>query len=266
MTAARRHLSPEDFARTRALPPHVEDEIGRAFESLLPRRARVVDLGAGTGRLAHLLLARGFRLTALDLSRAMLAYLASHRPASAPQPWIVQGDVVALPLAAGRFDAAISSHVLHLVEHWEVALAEALRVLRPNGVFIRAWSDHEETDLSRKVSERWREILRLHGHRTRPGVSEDEPVTRWMHAQGMSDRLVCAATWSRERSPRETLEGIRQRHYPFSCDVDDDAFGALFSELETWAQGLGLDQEPARPSTTSFMLRVYAFPEVRHAS
>jgi SAM-dependent methyltransferase len=266
MTAGRRHLSPEDFARTRALPPHVEDEIGRAFESLLPRRARVVDLGAGTGRLAHLLLARGFRLTALDLSRAMLAYLAEHRPAAAAPPWIVQGDVVALPLAAGRFDAAISSHVLHLVEHWDAALAEALRVLTPAGAFIRAWSDHEETDLSQRVNERWREILRLHGHRTRPGVSEDEPVTRWMHAHRMSDRLVCAAAWTRERSPRETLEAIRQRHYPFSCDVADDAFGALFNELETWAQGLGLDDEPARPTTTSFMLRVYTFPEVRHAS
>jgi SAM-dependent methyltransferase len=266
MTAGRRHLSPEDFARTRALPPHVEDEIGRAFESLLPRRARVVDLGAGTGRLAHLLLARGFRLTALDLSRAMLAYLAEHRPAAAAPPWIVQGDVVALPLAAGRFDAAISSHVLHLVEHWDAALAEALRVLTPAGAFIRAWSDHEETDLSQRVNERWREILRLHGHRTRPGVSEDEPVTRWMHAHRMSDRLVCAAAWTRERSPRETLEAIRQRHYPFSCDVADDAFGALFNELETWAQGLGLDDEPARPATTSFMLRVYTFPEVRHAS
>jgi SAM-dependent methyltransferase len=266
MTAGRRHLSPEDFARTRALPPHVEDEIGRAFESLLPRRARVVDLGAGTGRLAHLLLARGFRLTALDLSRAMLAYLAEHRPAAAAPPWIVQGDVVALPLAAGRFDAAISSHVLHLVEHWDAALAEALRVLTPAGAFIRAWSDHEETDLSQRVNERWREILRLHGHRTRPGVSEDEPVTRWMHAHRMSDRLVCAAAWTRERSPRETLEAIRQRHYPFSCDVADDAFGALFNELETWAQGLGLDGEPARPTTTSFMLRVYTSPEVRHAS
>ena len=263
--APRRHLSPAEFARTRALPPHVESEIGQAFEKLLPRGARIVDLGSGTGRLAHLLLARGYRVTALDLSRAMLDYLADHRPSTPAPCWIVQGDVVALPFADAWFEAAISSHVLHLVEHWERALAEALRVVSPSGVFIRAWSDHEETDLSREVSVRWREILDAHGHRPRPGVSEDEPVTRWMQARGMTDSLLCAAAWTRERSPRETLEGIRQRHYPFSCDVPDDEFPLLIAELEAWARSRGLDQEPSRARTTSFMLRVYTSPEASHA-
>jgi len=265
MSPARSHLEPAEFARTRAFPPEIETEIGEAFGQLLPHGAQVVDLGAGTGRLAHLLLAHGFAVTALDVSRPMLSYLAEHRPRSASRLRTVVGDVARPPFADGAFDVAVSAHVLHLVENWEEALSESLRILRPGGLFLRAWSDHEASDPSEAISVQWREILTAHGYRPRPGVSEDEPVTCWMHGHGMSDRRLTLATWARSRSPREALEAIRQRHYPFSCDVPDDRFPALFAELETWAAHRGLSLDLAQPRTTSFVVRIYSSPEATHA-
>lgn len=265
MSPARAHLSPAEFARTRALPPEVENEIGDAFGRLIPRGAQVVDLGAGTGRIAHLLLGKGFDVTALDISRGMLTYLAEHRPRSTSRLRIVAGDVTSLPFRDGMFDVAVSAHVLHLVEHWESALAEGMRVLRPGGMFIRAWSDHEDSDPAERISLRWREILSSHGFRPRPGVSEDRPVSRWMRAHGMIDRLLTAATWERERTPRDVLEGIRQRQYPFACDVSDDEFPMLFTELESWTLERGIDLDRARPRKTAFVLRVYSPSEATHA-
>jgi hypothetical protein len=69
----------------------------------------------------------------------------------------------------------------------------------------------------------------------------------------------------RDRTPREVLEGIQRRHYPFSCDVPDDRFPTLFAELETWAESRGLNLDLAQPRTTSFVLRIYSHPEAAHA-
>ncbi len=261
MISPRRHLEPAEFARTRALPAAVAGEIGEAFALLLPPRARVIDLGAGTGRLAHLLLGRGFDVTALDISRQMLSYLRDHRPPSAARLRVAAGDVARLPFADGAFDAAISAHVLHLVEHWQTALSEGLRVLRPGGLFIRAWSDHEPSDPLEEISSHWRGILAAHGFHPRPGVTDDEPIAVWMRGRGWSDRRLTAATWSRDRTAREVLDGIRHRHYPFSCDVPDDGFAELYAELEAWAARRKFDLDRAQPRTTSFVMNIFSFSE-----
>jgi SAM-dependent methyltransferase len=265
MNTVRPGRSPAEFARTRAFPPSGERQIGVAFEALLPPGALIVDLGAGTGRLAHILLARGFAVTALDLSRPMLAYLAEHRPPSSSPLWLTQADVAALPLSDRCFDAALSVHVLHIVERWRDALTEALRVLKSGGLFIRAWTDHQPADHLQKISQRWREILEAHGYQPRPGVNDDEDVARFLRNQGWADRLLPAAAWTLARSPREILENIRRRHFPFLCDVPDDLFPALFAELEAWAGRAVPDLEAAVPRTSTFMMRVFSAAEASHA-
>jgi len=107
------------------------------------RRARVLELGVGTGLgLCALLehLPRDAQVVAVDTSAAMLARAARRlgRRGLAGRVTLVRADVRALPLAAGGFDAVYSSFLLDLlaVDDRRRALAEAHRALAPGGA---AW-------------------------------------------------------------------------------------------------------------------------------
>ena len=79
-------------------------------------------------------LAPSFRVTALDVDGgdAGLGSLRDRRVAR------VVGDLEALPLRAGSFDAVIAAATLHYAVDLSGALAEAGRVLRPGGLLIIA--------------------------------------------------------------------------------------------------------------------------------
>src|SRR5579862_693866 len=97
---------------------------------------RVIDLGAGTGRVTQQLKQRYRRalLIALDLSPGMLRVAARHQ-----RPWRrfarVCGDALRLPLASASLDLVFSNLMLQWCEPLDAALAEVRRVLKPEGFF-----------------------------------------------------------------------------------------------------------------------------------
>ena len=66
---------------------------------------------------------------------------------------VVAADALALPFAEGAFDAVIMSEVLEHIPDYRAALAEATRVLRPDGLLCvsvpRAWPERLCWRLSR---------------------------------------------------------------------------------------------------------------------
>jgi demethylmenaquinone methyltransferase/2-methoxy-6-polyprenyl-1,4-benzoquinol methylase len=95
------------------------------------RGERVLDVACGTGDLAGRLAARGARVTALDLTPAMLG-LARQRPGADAIRWIA-GDIGALPFADASFDAVTGGYALRNVPDLDCALRELARVLAPGG-------------------------------------------------------------------------------------------------------------------------------------
>ena len=96
-----------------------------------PDGARVLDVAAGPGNVAVELLARGaVRVTALDLSEAMLAEGARRGHAGID---FVGGDAQRLPFADDCFDAVTISFGLRNLADPERALREFARVTRPGG-------------------------------------------------------------------------------------------------------------------------------------
>jgi putative AdoMet-dependent methyltransferase len=101
--------------------------------------ASLLEIGCGTGRFARMAASQGYAVTAVDVSKAMLDYVA----ARAEQEGLVSLDLqqagfLTMDVAAQGFDAVVSVAALHhLSDAWKlVALRRVYTCLKPGGQFI----------------------------------------------------------------------------------------------------------------------------------
>jgi len=97
----------------------------------LGTRARVLDVGTGTGRLGEAVqgIDTTWRVVGLDFTLAMLRHGSSTVQMTA-------GDAQRLPFADGQFDAVVSGFLVRNLADIERGLVEQVRVLRPGGALV----------------------------------------------------------------------------------------------------------------------------------
>ena len=129
--AARRAASfgSEAHAYELGRPPYPREAIEFCIGD---RPQRVLDLGAGTGKLAAALLALGHEVVAVEPLEAMRALI----PAAAEA---LDGSAEAIPLADESVDAVVVGQAFHWFEQ-HAALGEIVRVLRPGGRLGLLWN------------------------------------------------------------------------------------------------------------------------------
>jgi SAM-dependent methyltransferase len=111
------------------------DVWGRVWSSVLPAApADVLDVGTGSGHVAHLLADLGHRVTGIDLSEGMLELARSHGAGRANPPLILTGDAVAPDFPPGSYDAVVGRYVMWTLREPVVAVTNWKRLLRPGGV------------------------------------------------------------------------------------------------------------------------------------
>ena len=163
--------------------------VGRAYDMalevarVLPRRARVLDVGCGSGYIAHHLSALlDARVTGLDVGE---------RP-SAPIEYL-RYDGTQFPLPNGSFDAVLLCYVLHHAQDLRAVLTEVRRVLRAGGLVVvyedmpccrwdrvvcwthdRRWRGRTGRCRFRRAHE-WRRLFGAFGFK----VVEERPLSRW---------------------------------------------------------------------------------------
>lgn len=103
--------------------------------------ARVVDLGAGTGKLSAVLVAAGASVIAVEPDPAMRAQLVVAVPAADSRA----GSAEAIPLGDGAADAVLAAQAFHWFDH-QRALPELARVLVPGGVLGILWNLRNEDE------------------------------------------------------------------------------------------------------------------------
>ncbi|MCQ4159423.1 metalloregulator ArsR/SmtB family transcription factor [Roseomonas sp. GC11] len=167
----RRHGADWDEMRALGLPgPAIE----AALLALLPGRLRrVADIGTGTGRLLEVLAPRAGAVLGLDASREMLA-LARARlgERGLAHATVRLADMYRLPLPDGGFDLATLQMVLHYAEDPAAALAEAARILSPEGLLVVIdLAPHARQDVLESQAHRW------------PGF-DDAAMAGWLGAAG----------------------------------------------------------------------------------
>jgi SAM-dependent methyltransferase len=112
-----------------------------AVDWLVPAYAhRVLDLGAGTGKLTRLLVDRGLDIVAVDPSAEMLGVL--ERELRSIPTHIGSGEHI--PLSDASVDAVVSGQAWHWVDP-ERAVPEVARVLRPGGTLGLVWNSRDES-------------------------------------------------------------------------------------------------------------------------
>jgi SAM-dependent methyltransferase len=125
-----------------SLPAHVvahylDKRVGFIVERCAPGAG--LDVGCGTGVLAHRLSRRGFTMTGIDPSQGMLDVLARE----APDVEGVRASGEDLPFGDDSFDLAVTVAALHHVAEPKAVrgtLVEMARVVRPGGRIV-VW-DH----------------------------------------------------------------------------------------------------------------------------
>ncbi|HEX3337188.1 MAG TPA: class I SAM-dependent methyltransferase [Jatrophihabitans sp.] len=125
----------------RQLPPSGEAELVHAE---VPANARILDLGCGTGRIAHRLIELGHEVVAVDQSAAMLACVHGARTVCAP--------IAGLDLGTTFGAVLMASHLVNVPDDAQrhELLSAAVRHLSVAGRLVAQW--HPPAWFDRAVS------------------------------------------------------------------------------------------------------------------
>jgi SAM-dependent methyltransferase len=173
-------------------PDYPEEALRWAAEALgLEPVARVLDVGAGTGKLTRGLVSLGFEVVAAEPGGGMLEQLRI----AVPEAETYEAPAEALPLPDASVDAAFAAQAYHWFER-ERALPELHRVVRPGGGLVLVWNWWDERD---PLQHELGPVIGYSGHQ--PYVDEALPGAPWFSELG---RTVVEST---EESSPDALVG-----------------------------------------------------------
>lgn len=261
------HFSRVAFAydRTRYHPPEVSGRIATALTAPVEKFFRdplFLEIGAGTGRISVPIIARGYRYLALDENPAMLEVLRQKVAGVARKVRLVEADARELPFERDSLHAVIAVHFWHMMDNWQQALVESLRVLRPGGFLFEGWDQTEGSSEDWNIQQKWREILGVTGYDLVRGRHQARlaEVEKELARHGLEPKTKPVADWTEMRSPRISLEMIAERIYSFTWDVPEEVFRPSVQELSRWVAETYPDPDVEYPINWKFLVRTSRLP------
>jgi ubiquinone/menaquinone biosynthesis C-methylase UbiE len=114
----------------------------KKFVTMLPKKAKVLDLGCGNGRDAEWFASRGFEMTLFDLSDDLLAFAKKRVPSAT----ILQGDMTDIPFELGSFEGVwANASLLHLTkEELKAVLQTIYKIIVPGGILFASFKKGSE--------------------------------------------------------------------------------------------------------------------------
>lgn len=148
--------------------------------------ASVLDIGAGTGRVAIPLATRGCRVVALEPATGMVEQLQRKDGDGRVQPLIAEGSL--LPFPGGTFDVVVIARLLYLTPDWRAILEEAFRVLGTGGVLLHEWGNGDVDEEWVLIRQEARRLFEEAGVAApfHPGVRSEHDVDEHLAALGMA--------------------------------------------------------------------------------
>jgi SAM-dependent methyltransferase len=175
---------------------------------LVPRTAtRVLDLGAGTGKLTQPLVDAGLKVTAVEPSEQMREQLSAAVPGAVVRP----GRAEQIPLADGSVDVVVVAQAWHWFEP-ELAVPEVARVLVPGGTLSLVWNVRDN-------AEPWVAALDTILHQHTRQVIDTEPLIG--EPFGPPERLELR--WTHTMTRAELLDLVASRSYVITLSAQEQA-------------------------------------------
>ncbi|MGB9750820.1 MAG: class I SAM-dependent methyltransferase [Roseiflexus castenholzii] len=235
------------YDATRGYPPGVAEQLRDALVATLQLspRARLLEAGIGTGRIALPFIEKGYFYVGVDLSRRMMGQLCQKLDRRVHQAYLVCGDVMHMPAADAAFDAAIMAHVLHLVADWRRTLNEVRRVLRPQGAIVllsdeRNGQDGDPPTPRMQVQQAWSAILdelNVPPDQRRESAPHglDERFQSHLEASGATVERATLLTYRQSpQSVRSVAQRYQERMYSSCWVLPDDVQAEAARRLQRW--------------------------------
>ena len=225
------------FERYRSLPSAVVEAIRSAIRNIahLPEQARVLDLGAGTGRTSKAFLAAGDFYIGVDSSLGMLQeFSAKPEFRESKTSLLAQAEGHQLPFKNAIFDLVLLMQVLN-ASNWRPMLDECRRVLRPGGIIAVGHTKSPESGVDAQLKHQLAVILegmRVPWHQPREWRRQ---ALAWLEDVSARDWHREAARWKVTTSAEEFLSrhrtGARFAALPLS--IQEEALARLRAWAET---------------------------------
>ena len=194
---------------------------------------RVLELAAGTGAVTRAMAAAlpGVSIVATDLNPAMIEQ-ARAKGTAQPVEWR-HADALSLPFGDGEFDAVVCQFGAMFFPDKAKAYAEALRVLKPGGLFMfNVWDRIEDNEIADVVTA---ELGRVFPHdpprfmaRTPHGYHDPDAIRRDLAAGGFHYAPRISTVAARSRAPSPRIAALAYCHgTPLRNEIEARAAGGL---------------------------------------
>ncbi len=228
------------------MSPEAERDVGDGLAAILAEKGArsVFEVGIGTGRIAVPLAGRGFQVTGIDISTQMLRNLRAKR--SDIRALLAESTV--LPFRAQSFDAAVFSHVLHLVPDPHAAVRATVACVRPGGLLLNCqhvYGLYPQQRAGERLNEIIREVTgvdgRAHGHHFNSlaaleSVLADSGATMTTHT---------IAQWTDINTVRREVDRLERRVNSNTWTIPEAAMPTIVERFTAEAVAIfgGLDVE-----------------------
>ncbi len=213
------------------------DGLGRLWMAAgLQVGARVLDIGAGTGRVAIPLASRGCNVVAVEPARDMLAQLRAKTGDNKVLSLVAEG--ARLPFLVGHFDAVVIARLLYLTPDWRAILHEAHRVLVVGGCLLHEWGNGQVDEEWVQIREEGRRLFEQAGLEVpfHPGVRSETEIDDRL------DRLRFVREGAVEMGPgpaitlREFLRRLVEGELSYIWGVPEDVRTECLPKLKRWSE------------------------------
>ena len=228
-------------------------QLAQAITERLRRDATIIDIGAGTGRVAVALASRGFRVVALDPAVPMLQ--TTQRKSG--EVLAVAAEGTHLPFRRNSADAVVLARILYLVPDWQNLLREARRILRQGGILFHEWGNGDASEAWVQVREKARSLFQEAGVEApfHPGAKSEVEVDSYLRELGFYRSEQIEAGPGPTITLAEFLNRIQTGEFSYVWNVPKDVQDLCLPQLRRWCESkFDLDQPAPMPAEFLWVL------------
>lgn len=230
----------EIYDQTRWMTETIAEDVADFILTLVQATPQTTFLepGVGTGLNVLPLVKRGYEVTGIDASPAMLSQFRQKLGEIPSNLKLIHADASQLPFSDASFDVVLTVHMLHTVSSLRAFLNEITRVLKPQGFYLNAqWIT---PPARREFEQHFRAILSEYEAPPSNQVQKSaKPINQvnveeYLHHKGYQANYLIAKEWTVSNTVEELLSFYKSRAYGLCWSVSDQAFYQAMEAFEAF--------------------------------